>query len=171
MKRDRVFAPTAVRSSDFVFDEEVASVFDDMLVRSVPLYEEQQHMVREIAQKFWIASTDVYDLGCSTAPTLLAVCRAISGPAPFIGYDNSPPMLERARRNVRDSGFERQIELRAGDPNGDLANLELRNASVVTLCSSSARCGGTPSSVGSMTGWSTVASSSWLRKCSPTTRK
>jgi len=134
MKRDRVFASTAVRVSDFVFSEEVASVFDDMLVRSVPLYQEQQCMVRELAEKFWIPGTDVYDLGCSTATTLLSLCRAIPGPALFVGYDSSPPMLDRARQCVRDAGFAERIELREGDLNGDLALLELRNASVVTLC-------------------------------------
>jgi len=134
MKRDRVFARTTARPGDFVFNEEVAAVFDDMLVRSVPLYEEQQRMVRELAQKFWVPGTDVYDLGCSTATTLLGLCRTIPGPARFVGYDNSLPMLERARHTVRECGFEDRVELRPGDLNADLAPLELRNASVVTLC-------------------------------------
>lgn len=134
MKRDRIFERTATRASGFTFDREVAAVFDDMLVRSIPLYAEQQCMIREIAAKFWIADTAVYDLGCSTATTLLALCQAIPGPARFVGYDSSLPMLERARENVQRGGVEDRIELRVGDLNEDLALLELRNASVVTLC-------------------------------------
>ena len=42
MARDKVFEGTAARGSDFAFTKEVADVFDDMLVRSVPFYLEQQ---------------------------------------------------------------------------------------------------------------------------------
>jgi len=134
MTRDRVFRQTATRSSKFAFNEEVAVVFDDMLLRSIPLYDEQQSMISKIAVKFWISGTDVYDLGCSTATTLLRVCRAIPGPARFIGYDSSIPILERARQKLRDHGLDTTIELRVGDLDGDLTALELCNASVVTLC-------------------------------------
>lgn len=134
MKRDRVFRRTSPRGSDFVFDDGVAQVFDDMLLRSVPFYLEQQQMVRDIARKFWLRGTDVYDLGCSTATTLINLCQAIVEPARFIGYDSSEAMLERARGKVREIRLADRIELRLGDLNGDLSRLELRNASVVTLC-------------------------------------
>jgi tRNA (cmo5U34)-methyltransferase len=49
VSRDRLFASTAARGSDFQFDEEVAAVFDDMLVRSVPFYNEQQAIIQEAA--------------------------------------------------------------------------------------------------------------------------
>ena len=55
MTRDRVFVATAARASDFVFDDEVAVAFDDMVARSVPFYREQQQMLTEWARKFWIA--------------------------------------------------------------------------------------------------------------------
>ncbi len=133
MKRDDVFQSTASRASDFKFDAQVARVFDDMLVRSVPFYREQQYMITEIGRKLWVAGTDVYDLGCSTATTLLNLCGVIAGPARFIGYDNSDPMLERAREKVQDGGFGDRIELRAADLNADLSAARLENASVVTL--------------------------------------
>jgi tRNA (cmo5U34)-methyltransferase len=134
MTRDRVFEHGAARASDFTFNREVAAVFDDMLARSIPLYAEQQCMIRELAQKFWIPGTTVYDLGCSTATTLLALCQTLPAPARFVGYDNSEPMVERARQKVQESGFEDRVELRIGDLNGDLALLELQNASVAALC-------------------------------------
>ncbi|MGE5445629.1 MAG: carboxy-S-adenosyl-L-methionine synthase CmoA [Ignavibacteriales bacterium] len=134
MERDQVFVQSTARASDFVFNTEVAQVFDDMIVRSIPFYLEQQCMIKEIGKKFWIPGTDVYDLGCSTATTLINLCREIEGPVRFVGYDNSIPMLERAKRKIKENGFENHIEVRYGDLNEDLLNLSLDNASVVTMC-------------------------------------
>jgi tRNA (cmo5U34)-methyltransferase len=132
--RDQVFLSDSPRASDFEFDAKVAAVFDDMLVRSVPFYLEQQRMVAEIAKKFWIPGTTVCDLGCSTATTLINIGKEIGDGARLIGYDNSTPMLERARLKAREHGMEDRLELRCGDFNGDLATLSLERASVVTLC-------------------------------------
>ncbi len=51
VKRDKVFSGTAARASDFEFNDAVAEVFDDMLVRSVPFYPEQQYMIAEIREE------------------------------------------------------------------------------------------------------------------------
>lgn len=134
MKEDHVFRGSPGRGSDFVFDAEVAQAFDDMLLRSVPFYEEQQSMITEIARKFWLEGTQVYDLGCSTATTLINLASAIGETGRLIGYDNSPPMLEEARLKIGRQGLADQIELRPGDLNGDLSVLPLENASVVTMC-------------------------------------
>jgi tRNA (cmo5U34)-methyltransferase len=50
MKKDAVFCGSSERASDFEFNAEVAEIFDDMLVRSVPFYLEQQNMLQRIAQ-------------------------------------------------------------------------------------------------------------------------
>jgi tRNA (cmo5U34)-methyltransferase len=117
-----------------VFNNEVAQVFDDMIVRSIPFYLEQQCMIKEIGKRFWIPNADVYDLGCSTATTLINLCREIEGPGRFIGYDNSIPMLEQARQKIKENGLENRIEVRFGDLNGDLSNLAIENASVIAMC-------------------------------------
>jgi tRNA (cmo5U34)-methyltransferase len=75
MKRDEILLRPDRRSSDFEFDSEVAEVFDDMLLRSVPFYAEQQRMINQIAKTFWMNGTHVYDLGCSTGTTLIT-CAA-----------------------------------------------------------------------------------------------
>jgi len=134
MKRDRVFLRTATRVSNFEFDAEVAEVFDDMLVRSVPFYLEQQRMITEIGKKFYIQDTNIYDLGCSTATTLLNLCREIEKPVCLIGYDNSIPMLERAKMRIKEHGFEQRIDVRYGDLNRELSQLLLERASLVTMC-------------------------------------
>ncbi len=134
MARDQVFQSTAARAADFEFNKEVAEVFDDMLVRSIPLYLEQQFLIKDIVKKFWIEGADFYDLGCSTGTTLLSVAHEIPGAGRFIGYDNSVPMLNQAKLKIRQKNMEDRIELHCADLNGDLDRLELRNAGIVTMC-------------------------------------
>ncbi len=134
MKRDQVFLKPTARRSDFEFNIAIASVFDNMIARSVPFYLEQQLMIKEIVKRFWIPGTNVYDLGCATATTLIHLGRELEGPGRLIGYDNSIPMLEQARRKIEESGLENRIELRYGDLNGDLSKLSLENTSAVTMC-------------------------------------
>jgi tRNA (cmo5U34)-methyltransferase len=134
MARDRVFEGPAARGSDFVFDRNVATAFDDMVARSVPLYAEQQRMIAEIAAAFWLPRTAIYDLGCSTATTLVGLAGAVAAADRLVGYDNSAAMLDEGRRKVHASGLDERIELRLGDLNGDLGTLELCDASVVTMC-------------------------------------
>lgn len=73
LQRDDFFAKDNPHGSDFEFNEEVALVFDDMLIRSVPFYLEQQSLVANLASRFWIEGTKICDLGCSTGKTLLNV--------------------------------------------------------------------------------------------------
>jgi tRNA (cmo5U34)-methyltransferase len=134
MSTDDIFHKPGAPVGDFAFDASVANVFDDMLLRSVPFYVEQQRMVVEIARTFWIPGTCVYDLGCSTATTLIHVAQAIDPSARLVGYDNSQPMLDKAARAVADQRLSDRIDLRHADLNGEPAEIALDNASVVTLC-------------------------------------
>jgi tRNA (cmo5U34)-methyltransferase len=126
--------PFPARMAPFEFSSEIAEVFDDMLLRSIPFYEEQQGMVRSMARDFWIPDTCVYDFGCSTATTLIGLCRELPASARLVGYDNSLPMIERAQRKIADSGLEERIQLRFGDFNGPLADVPVENAGIVTMC-------------------------------------
>src|SRR5262245_20655393 len=115
MSKDKVFAGSSARASDFEFNKEVADVFDDMLARSVPYYREQQALIQQIARKFYVPGTSVYDLGCSTGVTLINMARALGPHARLVGYDYSRPMLEKAQANIAQAGLTEQIELRQGD--------------------------------------------------------
>lgn len=134
LKEDHIFASSCSGSSDFQFSAEVAEVFDDMLTRSIPFYVEQQRMIQEIAKKFHFQGANVYDLGCATATTLINLSEVLQQPAGFIGYDNSPAMLEYAKNKVGEKRLEDRIDLRFGDLDGDLVTRPLENAGLVTLC-------------------------------------
>ena len=134
MDRDQVFDNNDTRGSDFEFNEEVAQVFDDMLVRSVPFYLEQQQLLKTIAQQFYIPGTKVIDLGCSTGTTLIHLAKVLENADQFVGFDNSNPMLEKARANIELAGESDKIDLQYADLNNDLSDVDLSNASIVTLC-------------------------------------
>ena len=95
--KDEVFNQPLDAIADFNFGEKVASVFDDMLDRSVPFYREVQRMITEMAVDFAVEGTNVYDLGCSTGTTMLSLDPQLSPKVKFIGVDNSEEMLKRCR--------------------------------------------------------------------------
>jgi tRNA (cmo5U34)-methyltransferase len=127
---DRVFANPLGQINDFVFDETVAAVFDDMVSRSVPMYAEIQRMLAELATAFVREGSSVYDLGCSTGTTLSLLHNALRVPARLIGLDNSTEMLERCRAKLAELRIADAIELKYGDLD---EGIELNNASVVFL--------------------------------------
>src|ERR1700757_1150431 len=85
------------KASDFKFGQTVVSVFDDMVVRSVPFYLEIQRMMTEIAADFAVPGTNVYDLGCSTGTTLINLDKVLSSEVHFVGVDESDEMLKKCR--------------------------------------------------------------------------
>ena len=128
---DKLFTDTDSGKQKFQFDAKVANVFDDMLKRSVPFYAEQQAMLRELAKSLMQKGTSVYDLGCSLGTTLMNLAQDIGpGADKLIGYDNSPPMLEKARTEIKAKGLESLIDLRYGDLE---EGVKIENAGLVTL--------------------------------------
>jgi tRNA (cmo5U34)-methyltransferase len=71
MSKDEIFKQEIKAATDFKFEGKVATVFDDMVNRSVPFYEEIQRMISEIAKDHVLNGTSVYDLGCSTGTTII----------------------------------------------------------------------------------------------------
>lgn len=134
MSQDDLFHSPVKRGSDFTFDEGVARVFDDMLARSIPLYAEQQHMIRDMASRFWVEGTRVVDLGCSLGTTLINIAQTLPSTSNLAGYDNAEAMLNRAAKNVDNAGLSSRIDLHIADLNDDLAAINLDNTSVVTMC-------------------------------------
>ena len=130
MSKDEIFKNKSKPIGDFHFNEEVATVFDDMLVRSVPYYREIQRMIAEIACDFVVNGTTIYDLGCSTGTTLLNLNRHLGDRVRYIGIDYSKDMLEKCRRKFRDNHFSGDYELVCADLNDGIS---IENASVVLM--------------------------------------
>ena len=128
--KDRIFAEPAKRASDFAFDGRTAAVFDDMLVRSVPFYTEMQRMTGELAADFAVPGSNLYDLGCSTGTTFELLDPLVDQAVRFVGVDNSPEMLEKARQKLSGLPSGRTVDLMCGD----LHEFDgITNASVVIL--------------------------------------
>ena len=127
---DRIFAERVERAHDFAFDRRTAEVFDDMVGRSVPFYDEMQRMTAEIAADFATPGSNLYDLGCSTGTTLAMLDPLVDPTVRFVGMDNSAEMLGKAREKLGRLPPGRQRDLVQADLH-ELPPIE--NASVVIL--------------------------------------
>jgi tRNA (cmo5U34)-methyltransferase len=130
MKRDTLYDDRRQPVPPFEFNDQVASVFDDMIQRSIPLYHEIILRQAQLIKTCYQPGSRIYDLGCSTGNLGAAVCRAMDD-APFlmVAVDNSAAMLERydQRRNKLSGGA--QIELR----NDNIARTAIEDASIVVI--------------------------------------
>ena len=109
---------------DFSFDKNVVKVFDDMVRRSVPGYQNILEMIKLIATNYAQKNTNLYDLGCSTGATSLALSGIKN--TQIIGVDNSIAMLDKCQNNLQNIDNIQYIC-------DDIANIEFKNASVVVL--------------------------------------
>ena len=130
MKKDKIFARKKRLIKDFNFGKETAGVFDDMLLRSVPFYPEIQRMIGEIASDFAVEGTNIYDLGCSTCTTFIALDKMVQEGVQFVGIDSSNEMLARARQKLADHGVTRACELVCAYLN---QGVQIENASMAIL--------------------------------------
>ena len=115
--RDELFQKKNSRIEDFSFGEKTAEVFDDMLERSVPFYEEVQRMIGEISADFAVPGTNFYDLGCSTCTTFVRIDALMPKGVSFVGVDFSEAMLLRAKEKLAERGVTRPCELICADLN------------------------------------------------------
>ncbi len=128
MNKDKVFSDADKAVADFEFNKSVATVFEDMLERSVPSYNEIQQMIVDLTNDFAVNNTNVYDLGCSTGTTLMHIDKELAENISFVGVDNSDEMLKQCRANLEKAGVKRKITLENQDLN---SGIEIENASVV----------------------------------------
>ena len=121
--KDKVF--TKPIEKQFEFDEDVAAVFDDMLSRSVPFYKESQEITKHFTSKHVKDGSIIYDLGCSTASTLLTIEREIDKKdVELIGIDNSKAMLEQAKKKIEVFGSNVKVY------DGDILEFDYKRADV-----------------------------------------
>ena len=102
--KDKVFNKPIEKQ--FEFDEEVASVFDDMLNRSVPFYKENLNLQIDILKHFLNNNDKIIDLGSSTGTFLIELAKKSNKNLDLIGIDNSPAMIKRAKNKAKAFGVD-----------------------------------------------------------------
>ena len=117
--------------SDFVFDEQVADVFDDMVVRSIPGYETIVSTIGDFTKKYYRSNSNIYDLGCSLGGVTFEICKKLREiDFNLVAIDNSEAMIERLiERKAIVGGLENSVEVVCED----ISNTVIENASVVIL--------------------------------------
>jgi tRNA (cmo5U34)-methyltransferase len=129
--RDNLF-DTPSAPIPFEFNKDVAQVFDDMVSRSVPMYEDVTKAVVEWAGEVYQPGTNIYDLGCSTGTTIGAMCADFSRHnkfGRFVGIDNSQAMLSKAEAKLLPWLAEHEIVLKTDD----IQFTSIYNASTVIM--------------------------------------
>ncbi|PHO08730.1 carboxy-S-adenosyl-L-methionine synthase CmoA [Malaciobacter canalis] len=120
---DKIFEKSIKKQ--FEFDEDVASVFDDMLNRSIPFYKQMQELTINFALNYLKEADTVYDLGCSTASTLIELGKQSNVDLNLVGIDNSSAMLSRASKKCKAFGIDIKLK------NEDLLDTSYDNAKLV----------------------------------------
>lgn len=116
----------------FEFDQAVASVFDDMLSRSVPFYDEVRALIISLILAEQRDGKQILDLGSSTAKFLLDLHAKMASKMLLKGIDNSQAMLDRAREKTKAFGanivleYADVLEHKYGDEDIIVANYTLQ---------------------------------------------
>lgn len=126
---DNLFAEPVIHAP-FQFDDKVASVFPDMIKRSVPGYSDVLKNIQLLANKFVQPNSKCYDLGCSLGAVCLAMSYGVNQiGVEIIGVDNSVSMIERCQNNIDSFKHSTPISLISKDIN----EINFSNVSMAVL--------------------------------------
>ena len=128
--KDALFA-RRVPSSDFVFDEKVADVFDDMILRSIPGYMTIIDMIGAFAELYYKPGSKIYDLGCSLGGATFEITKRLKGKDfSLVAVDKSKAMVEKLNQRKAEVGaLADAITIQCED----ISETTVENASVVVL--------------------------------------
>ena len=128
--QDKLYAHPHDNVDKFKFDTKVAGVFDDMIRRSIPGYDQIITTISDIAEKNVQPNTNVYDLGCSLGTATIGIRRKIhQDGVKIIAVDNSASMINRCKEYLDAYRSPIPVELICDDIN----DIEISNASLVVL--------------------------------------
>jgi len=98
-KKDQIFAESLKQVKAFAFDEQVVSVFPDMIKRSVPGYETILRGIALYAMRYVQQPTHIYDLGCSLGAVAFTIDQALGrGQHQIHAIDSSEAMIQGLHR-------------------------------------------------------------------------
>lgn len=128
--KDAIYARPLATIVDFRFDDNVASVFPDMIQRSVPGYSTIIAMTGVMAERYAQEGSLCYDLGSSLGASTLAMRRQLDDRrCRIIAVDNSTAMQRRCREILAQDTHQTPVEL----VEADIRDVEMTNASVVVM--------------------------------------
>ena len=130
ISKDNLFAKR-IPPRDFVFDEKVAGVFDDMILRSIPGYKTIVDMIGGFGELYHKPGTKIYDLGCSLGGVTFEISKRLEGKDfSLVAVDNSRAMIERLKqRKIQLGSSAKEIEIQCED----ISKTKIENASIVVL--------------------------------------
>ena len=115
-KADSIYAKKLTKVDDFRFDAGVASVFTDMINRSIPSYAELVKYIGLLAERYVTDNSLVYDLGCSLGAVSLSVDQTLKGrECKIIGVDYSAAMIARLAEVTQAYEWLHPFETRVAD--------------------------------------------------------
>jgi tRNA (cmo5U34)-methyltransferase len=130
MAEDKIYSTPQNPVAPFQFDRQVAGVFDDMIRRSVPFYDEIIRRQLQLIARFYQSGTRIYDLGCSTGNLCIGVCRMFQEKTVSVtAVDNSEAMLEVIHRRLASEPKSDGVQLLCQD----VRRTRIERASVVVL--------------------------------------
>ena len=130
MKKDNIYSKPIKQVQPFLFDENVAKVFPDMISRSVPGYDLIITVLESMTSKFVQEGSNLYDLGCSLGSSTLSMMHGINKKnCKIIAVDNSQPMIDKCKSYLNLYHSPAEIELICDD----LSNVKIENASIVVM--------------------------------------
>ncbi|NOZ55049.1 MAG: carboxy-S-adenosyl-L-methionine synthase CmoA [Gammaproteobacteria bacterium] len=128
--KDQLYSEPRGKVADFAFDEQVATVFADMIQRSVPGYAAIISMIGVLAGRYARQGSVCYDLGCSLGAGALAMQNHIKvKDCRIIAVDNSESMVRRCKQNVNKHHADTPVEVVCAD----VRDVLIQNTSVVVL--------------------------------------
>jgi tRNA (cmo5U34)-methyltransferase len=136
--KDQVYKRPIDKIPGFEFNEDVVSVFDDMISRSVPFYDEIHRILLDVIDRTFDGGGLVYDLGCSTGTTISLIDQHLKSQnkknldaktlPSYVGIDNSEPMLKKCLEKLKANKVE-NVELKCQD----LQNTQFEKSKLVIM--------------------------------------
>jgi tRNA (cmo5U34)-methyltransferase len=130
MSKDAIYSTPHEHIVDFAFDERVASVFPDMIRRSVPGYGDIIALLGLFAEQYAQEGSTLYDLGSSLGAATLSLRRRIGAAnCRIVAVDNAAAMVERSREAIAADLSPTPVEVVCAD----IREVAIERASVVVL--------------------------------------
>lgn len=127
---DSIYAEPLETVGAFKFDETVASVFPDMIARSVPGYATIISAIGLLARHYARPGSNCYDLGCSLGAGALAMALQIEAPdCRVVAVDNSEAMIVGLQRRLEQVKTDTPIVAECKD----IRSVKIEDASIAVL--------------------------------------